>query len=121
MKTVQKWIVNKTWWHLKTNQDFVIVSSKEITMVKTAYTEGVAWSTVTKSEENKTSPKRLLIPQCGEKECSARRMSGNGESLGREWDIRTGKLNSTLAPRLWRASSFLECLPRSGVIRAGGV
>lgn len=44
MKTDQKWIVNKTWWHLKANQDFVIVSSlqnKEITMVKIAHMEGV--------------------------------------------------------------------------------
>lgn len=51
----------------------------------------------------------------------ARRMSGNGESPGKEWDVRMGKLRSTLLLISGGAGSFPEWLPRSGVVRAGGV
>lgn len=71
MKIVQKWTVNKTWWHLKTNADLVIVSSlqnKDIAVAKIGRAEGVIWSTITKSKENKKSLINPLIPQYGEKE-----------------------------------------------------
>lgn len=71
MKTVQKLTLNKRWWHLKADPDLVIGSglqNKEMAVVKMGHTEGVIWSTVTKSKENKKSLMRLLIPQCGEKE-----------------------------------------------------
>lgn len=52
---------------------------------------------------------------------SARRMSDNRESPGREQDVRTGKLNSAWRLIFGGAGSFLECLPRPSVVRPEGV